>query len=175
MAQNIGNMIAASCSLGISYADRLLTDVQPEHFARFACPGGVMVTSNHPAFIFGHLSLYAPRIVEQLGGNVDAARPPKNFECLFSKDATCQDDPNGTIYPAKDIIVDTFYTGIRAALEILHSTDDELFRQENPTEGPLRDRFPTLGAMHAFYVSGHMMNHFGQMSAWRRMMGLGAC
>jgi hypothetical protein len=25
-----------------------------------------------------------------------------------------------------------------------------------------------------FYVGGHMMLHLGQLSAWRRMMGLGA-
>ena len=175
MAHNIGNMIAASCSLGITYADRLLTEVTAAQFARFAQPGGQVVTSNHPAFIFGHLSLYPGKIFDQLGGKATAVSPPESFQCLFSKEATCQDDPDATMYPAMDVIVDKFYAGYRAAVEILSDTDDATFLQVNPVEGPLRELFPTIGAMHAFYVSGHMMTHLGQMSVWRRMMGMGVC
>jgi hypothetical protein len=38
----------------------------------------------------------------------------------------------------------------------------------------MTERFPTLGSVHAFYCGGHIMMHLGQMSAWRRMMGLGS-
>ncbi len=174
MAYNIGKLIAASCSLGIVYAERMLTDVAAADFARFAQPGGQLVISNHPAFIFGHLSLYSSRIVELLGGDLAAIRPPDSFHCLFSKDAVCQDDPDGTIYPHMDAVVDRFFAGYRAAEAILHDTDDATFLRTNPTEGRLSELFPTIGAMHAFYVSGHFMGHLGQMSAWRRMMGMSA-
>ena len=174
MANNIGDMIAASCSLGVMYAERLLTDVSATDFARFARPGGQVVTSNHPAFILGHLSLYGPRIIEQLGGDASAVCLPEDFASLFAKGATCQDDPDGTIYPAMDMIVERFFRGFRAAQETLRSTDDATFMEENPEGGRLRELFPTTGAMHAFYVSGHMMFHLGQMSAWRRMMGMDA-
>ena len=173
MATNIGNMIAASCTLGVSYAERMLKDVSADDFARFA-PGRQLVTSNHAAFVFGHLALYPPRIVEHLGGDPAGIRPPSNFDGLFSKDATCQDDPNGTIYPAKDLIVDAFSNGYRVAMEVLRNTDDAVFLEPNPVPGPIQERLPTKGAMHAFYVSGHMMVHLGQLSAWRRMIGLGS-
>jgi hypothetical protein len=175
MAHDIGNMIAACCSFGIAYADRLLTDVSATHFAQFARPGGQLVESNHPAFIFGHLSLYGASIVENLGGDLAAVGPPENYPSLFSKQAVCQDDPDGNIYPAMDEIVACFYTGHRAAVAILRDTDDETFLKESPVEGRLRELFPTMGALLAFYVGGHMMTHLGQMSAWRRMMGMGAC
>jgi hypothetical protein len=173
MATNIGNMIAASCTLGLVYAERMLKDVSADDFARFARPGGQLVTSNHAAFVFGHLSLYPPRIIEHLGGDPAGILPPADFESLFSKDATCQDDPQGTVYPAKDVVVNTFFTGYQAAIESLRSADDAVFLEPNPVPGPIRERFPTKGAMHAFYVSGHMMGHLGQLSAWRRMLGLG--
>ena len=174
MANDIGHMIAASCELGVSYAERLLKDVPAKEFARFASPGGQMVTSNHAAFVLGHLSLYAPRIVEHLGGDMTGIKPPGTFEGLFAKDVTCQDDPDGTIYPDQSVIVDTFFRGHRAAIDTLRSTGDAVFLEANPVSGPIRERFPTKGAMHAFYVGGHLMVHLGQLSAWRRMIGLGA-
>ncbi len=172
MAENVGNMIAASCSLGMNYTKRLLQDVRADQFARFACPGGQTVRSNHPAFILGHLCSYGPRIVEQLGGDAAAVRPPEQFTCLFAKDSSCQDDPNGTIYPAMDVIVNHYFAGYQAAIDTLCRTDDSVLLQPNPIEGRMTELFSTMGAMHAFYVGGHLMMHLGQMSAWRRMMGL---
>jgi hypothetical protein len=40
--------------------------------------------------------------------------------------------------------------------------------------GRMTELFPTLGSLYNFYVGGHMMMHLGQISTWRRMMGLGA-
>jgi hypothetical protein len=173
MAETIGTIIAASCSLGVKYAERLLKDVPASDFARLARPGGECVASNHGAFVLGHLSLYAPRIVEQLGGDASAIRPPAEFEPLFAKDAVCRDDPDGTIYPPCEVITTAFFRSYQAAIETLRAARDESLLEPNPTTGTLRDLFPTKGAMHAFYVGGHLMLHLGQMSAWRRMMGLG--
>ena len=173
MPTTVGNIIAASRSAGMLYAERLLKDVNATDFARPARPGGHVVNANHAAFVFGHLSLYAPRIVEQLGGPVASIRPPTEFGPLFAKDSTCRDDPHGTIYPGKDAILDVFFRGYRTAIDTLRQTDDVPFSAPNPAAGPQRDVFPTMGAMLAFYAGGHLMNHLGQLSTWRRMMGLG--
>lgn len=169
----IGPMIAASAHLGLSYAERLLQDVPRDQFARFAKVGGTVIHSNHPAFIYGHLGIYAPRIVEQLGGDVGGLAPSETFLKLFSKDAQCVDDPDGSIYPGMDEIVSALKTGYTAAITSLESAPDDIFHEANPNE-PMRAKFPTIGAMHAFYVGGHFMLHMGQMSAWRRAIGLGA-
>ena len=165
-------MIAASADLGLVYAERMLTDIQAEQFARFANVDGQVIQSNHPAFIFGHLSLYSSRVVAQLGGDATEYEPSEAYVKVFSKDAKCEDDPDGTIYPPMDEVVSFCLAGYRAASEALKAADDSLFHAENPNE-VMRPRFPTLGAMLGFYVGGHFMVHMGQLSAWRRMCGMG--
>lgn len=170
MARTLGNVIADSLGVSLGYADRLLRGVPPERFARFAAPGGVTVESNHPAFIYGHLSLYAPKVLLQIGH--PAPPVPEHFDVVFSKDAECRDDPDGDLYPAKDAVLDFFHEGYRMVTAGLRSTPDEAFEKANPAEGRMRELFPTIGSVQAFYCGGHMMMHLGQMSGWRRMEGL---
>lgn len=172
MSRSLGNCIADSLELCLGYSERLLKDVTPQQFARFATPGGVMIDSNHPAFVFGHLSLYAPRILAQL--NLESPVIPDGFEAAFSKDAKCVDDPSGTTYPAMDAVVKFYFDGYRAAISALRSVSDNVLQQTNPLEGRMATLFPSLGSLQAFYCGGHMMMHLGQISAWRRMAGLGA-
>ena len=171
MPQTFGQTIADSLTVTLGYSERLLKDVSADQFARFASNADGPVNSNHPAFVYGHLSLYAPRIIADLGG--DAPAIPDGFEAVFSPDAQCQDDPDGTIYPSKDAVMEFYFKGYRAALEALPQAPDETLQLPNPNTG-MAERFPTMASMHNFYVGGHVMIHMGQLSAWRRMMGLGA-
>ena len=165
-------MISASARLGLGYAERLLKDVQPNQFSRYASVAGRVIESNHPAFIYGHLSLYACRIIDGVGGDGSAYQPAASFVEAFSKDASCVDDPDGTVYPPMDEITTALFDNYRAAIVALESAPDGVFMTENPNEA-MREKFPTTGAMHTFYVGGHFMLHMGQMSAWRRAMGMG--
>lgn len=171
MSRSFGNVIADSLKVSLGYGERLLKDVAAERFARFATPGGVVVASNHPAFIYGHLSLYAPKILLQIGH--PAPSVPDQFEIAFSKDATCRDDRDGDLYPAMDETLEFFREGYRMVSGALRSTADDVFQRPNPAEGKMRELFPTIGSVQSFYCGGHMMMHLGQMSAWRRMEGLG--
>lgn len=171
MTRSLGNIIADSLELSLSYGERLLKDVTPDKFARYATVGGVVIEANHPAFCYGHLSLYGPRILTQLG--IPGPTVPDGFEALFSKDAKCVDDPNGTVYPAMDKITSAFFDGYRAAVTTFRSLPDSALQVPNPMEGPQAVRFPALGSLQNFYAGGHIMMHLGQISTWRRMMGLG--
>lgn len=170
----IGEIIAASNDMGIGYAERLLTDIKAEDFGKFARPGGEVVTSNHPAFIYGHLSLYPKKVISNLDQDASSVEPSEAYTELFSPKATCVDDPDATIYPAKDELVEKMVVGYRKVSEALRAADDDLFTRENPAEGRMKELFPTNGAALGFYVGGHVMIHMGQLSAWRRAMGLGA-
>ena len=174
MSRSIGHTIGDSLSLSLSYGHRMLTGVTPLIFARYAAPGGLVIESNHPAFVYGHLSLYGSRVIEQLGGDASSVTPSAKFQELFSKDAKCQDDPSGTIYPGQDEITEAFFKSYETCLDALRHAPDEAFQQPNPSGGRMTELFPTLGSMQAFYVGGHIMMHMGQISAWRRMVGLGA-
>ena len=173
MPRSMGNNIADSLELGLGYAERMLVGVTPQQFARLAAPGGARVESNHAAFVYGHLSLYPPQILAQLGEDPSDIAPPESFPEVFSKDATCQDDPDGSIYPEMQEITETFFSGYRCALDLFRTVDDELLQRPNPLGGGMSERFPVLASMHGFYVGGHLMLHLGQVSAWRRMWGLG--
>jgi hypothetical protein len=168
---NYGPMIADSCRLSLAYAERLLKDIPAERFARLATVGDEVVQSNHPAFIYGHLSLYPCRIVAELGHDASSIKPTEAYVKSFDHNAKCVDDSEGSIYPAMDEITDRFFAAHRLALDVLMTADDSLFKQMNPNEA-MRGKFATIGSMHGFYVGGHIMIHMGQLSAWRRMIGL---
>jgi len=167
----IGPMIADSARLGLGYAERLLTAIPDAQFGRFATVGGQMVQSNHPAFIFGHLSLYPCRIVADLGHDASSIKPTDSYTDVFGHTAKCVDDADSSVYPSKDEIIERFFTAHRLAIDVLQTADDALFTVPNPNEA-MRGKFATTGAMHGFYLGGHLMLHIGQLSAWRRMIGL---
>ena len=72
-----------------------------------------------------------------------------------------------------DETVETFRSGYANAMTALREASDDTLQQANPAEGRMAELFPTLGSMHGFYVGGHIMMHMGQLSAWRRMQGMG--
>lgn len=172
MSQQFGKMIAASAKLALGYIDRLTADIPEDAFGKLATAGDQTVDANHPAFIFGHLALYPSRIVADLGGDASAIAPTDADNELFSPAAKCVDDSDGTRYPSKEALLEKTRAAYHAAIEALESADDEVFAKENPNER-MREKFPTIGAMHAFYVGGHTMMHIGQLSTWRRVMGMG--
>ena len=161
----------ARMALGLS--ELLIKDVKPEIFARKPSVGGKVIQANHAAFNFGHLALYPARWLAALGLDGSKLAPPTGFEDLFAAGKECRDDPEGTIYPAMNAVMETFFSSHRAALEVIKGVDDAVFAKPNPREAS-RERLPTLGAAMIFYSSSHMMIHLGQVSTWRRCFGLGS-
>ena len=168
----VGALIADAATVGMRHAKRILESIPAERFARMASPGGQLVHANHPAFNVGHLTLYPVKVLELLGVDSAPATPPTNYPALFSKDAQCIDDSDGTIYPAKAELLDVMFRSYDAALAALRSCDDAQLLAPNPVDTPIKGICPTLGSMLAFYVTGHVMGHLGQLSTWRRMEGL---
>jgi hypothetical protein len=166
---SIGSMIADAAAMGPRYARRLAVGIPADRFARFAAPAGETIQANHPAFILGHLSLYPLKVVELLGGDISKVTPPSNYESLFSKDAKCQDDPDGAVYPDGASITAFFEQSYAAAIEALRGASDSQLSAPNPVDSPMKEIFPTLGSMLTFYLTGHVMLHMGQLSTWRRM------
>ena len=172
MHRSIGNIIADTLELSLGYSERLLSGISPERFSRFADVGGVIIHSNHPCFIYGHLSLYAPRVTEQLGQSAIAVSD--RFSKVFSKDSICVDDPSSDYYPPFMEVISFFRDSYRQSVAALRASSDSLLDQPNPSAGRMAELFPTLGSLHNFYCGGHIMSHLGQLSAWRRMERLGS-
>ncbi len=168
----IGQILAASGGLGQLYARRLLNGVTPDNYARLARPGGPVVQSNHAAFVLGHLDLYPAKIFERLGRPAGATACPASYPALFAAGAECRDDPDGTLYPPLAELTTRFFDGYAAALSVVSEAADEALLAPHPGDGGPPKLFLTIGSMLGFYISGHVMSHLGQLSAWRRCLGL---
>src|SRR5690606_15678959 len=105
-------------------------------------------------------------------GREDLARTDARCEELFSPLTSCEDDPRGAVYPALSAVAARYRERTDAFLEFLKTVDDASLSAINPSEAQ-RERFPTKGSLVAFLLQGHTMMHLGQLSAWRRVMGMG--
>lgn len=164
----IATVVVPGMKMMLGLADLLAKDIPASEFGRQ--PAGVKM--NSPAFNYGHLSIYPDRGFEMIG-RPELARHDQKWVDLFAAGKECVDDPTGSVYPSMDAIMERFRARHAALLEVLPSVSDEVMMGPNPNER-LRDRLPTVGSVMAFIVSAHPMNHLGQVSAWRRMKGLGS-
>ncbi|HEX2839020.1 MAG TPA: DinB family protein [Phycisphaerales bacterium] len=168
-AQNI----AAACKISRGYAERILVGVKPEQFARKAVVNGTTIDANHPAWVFGHLATYPAKLAAMVGLDPAKFAAPANFEAIFKDGTPCQDDPSGTIYPSMESVTTAFFRTHDALIEALGSVDDAKLIEPTPDE-KARARFPLLGGRVLFMANNHIMMHMGQVSTWRRCMGMPA-
>ncbi|RMH27751.1 MAG: DinB family protein [Planctomycetota bacterium] len=158
--------IVPPCRLALGLFEKALADIPAERFARK--PEGV--NTNHPAWIIGHLSVYTDNVLEMIGRG-ELADPAGAKKDLFDANTECRDDADGSIYPPKDELVASFVKRFNTALDALAGADDATLAQPNTFFA--QEAIPTVGGLCNFLLAHHMMMHFGQVSAWRRMMGLG--
>lgn len=173
----IGEMLAVSAKRCIGFGEAMTKGVTSEIAARkptgFRDGKPFVIETNHPLFLFGHLSLYPSRLWSMQGlGDGPVAPSPKYLE-LFKAGSPCVDDAKGDVYPAWDEVLAKYRTGYEAAMKMLPGVADEVFFRENPMAAN-REIFPTVGSALAFYFTSHTMVHFGQISTWRRCFGLGS-
>jgi len=155
-------------------ADALLKDIPAHSFARFPEAGGQTIRTNHPAFIFGHLSLYPVKQLEILGIDAPEIAVPEGFAEVFENGIECKDDPDGSIYPPMDTITGYFNLAHDTAITRLAQIDDDTLNTPFTGDAWYVDAMRTPASMIIFMLHDHYMFHLGQVSAWRRCMGLGS-
>lgn len=171
---NIGKTIAMAGQFSVIYGESMLKDVTPAMFARQPHVNGKHIVCNHPAWVYGHLGIYSSRCMELMGKPLGPTAKPAGFEDLFKNGTECKDDPAGSIYPKMEQITSLYLSGYKAVLATLPEVADEVFLRENPGTGRIKELCPTIGGVVAFLMTGHPMSHLGQVSTWRRCMGLGS-
>lgn len=156
------------------YAERLLVGITPAQFARFprfATTPPTVIKTNHAAFVYGHLALYPARVVVIMGGDAAPFAAPPSYEPVLKAGVDCVDDERGATYAPMSEIVSVYTKGYASVIEYVAKAKDELLGQV-PTDERARQNFPTIGAATNFLLNNHVMMHLGQVSAWRRCMGL---
>lgn len=156
----------------LDYARRLLVGITPANAARLPNLGGKIIQTNHAAFCLGHLALYPSRVITYLGRDPQPVAVPENWNALFGSGAACVDDATGQHYPALDEITQRFFDGYTAAIAAVEKADETAFAQPIPDER-YAQIFGTIGALATMMLGQHVSLHLGQLSAWRRCMGLG--
>lgn len=166
-------LIVTAGKISRGYSERLLAGIAAPQFARKANVNGQVIDSNHAAWVYGHLATYPAKVAAMVGLDAAKCAAPASFEELFKDGTACQDDASGSIYPAMEQITAAFFKTHDALFETLGGIDDAKLLV--PTEDEkVRVRWPNTGGRVLFMCNNHIMMHMGQVSAWRRMMGLAA-
>ena len=152
-------------------AQGLAASIPADRFGRLCAGVSGPVQANHPAWVFGHLCLYPGRVATLLGVDAGEVLPPDGWEELFGPGAACVDDPEGSVYPGKDELLERYAALHDAVRGVIADVDDAKWAEETPVER-YRGRFPTVLTAVAFLMGSHAMLHLGQVSTWRRVEGL---
>ena len=140
--------------------NKLVAELTPEQMVEQPRPG-----MNHPAWILGHLTLPRFWCKDRLGLQVTV---PQDWVDKFNMGSTPVADVSR--YPAKAELL--------AALEETHRvmeaglrgmTEEQLMA---PADERIRHVFPHVGDGLVGLVTTHESFHIGQLSAWRRAMGM---
>jgi hypothetical protein len=170
---SFANEIVRVAGPSLWMGQQLLKDVKPAIFARKPLAAGKSIDTNHPAFVYGHLSLYPAKLMQAMDLDPSSGAVPPAYAELFEAGKQCHDDPNGQIYPPMEEVTGNFFRAYNAVVEGIKTLPDETFARPTPGEGRMKEMFPQVGGFLLFMLGSHPMLHLGQVSAWRRFYGLG--
>ena len=153
--------VLAAYGFNLWFAKKAVEDLTDEQMCQQPKPG-----MNHAAWVLGHLVMERIFLKDLLKIEQGA---PEGWEALF----TTKSVPMAEVgkYPKKEELIarlDETHALVEAAF--LKTTDEQLDK-ETPHEG-LRKRFPKVGDVIVGLMTAHSGFHVGQLSAWRRAMGL---
>ncbi len=166
----IGTIITTATERVAGLGAGLLKDIDASKAARM--PEGI--NCNHPVFVYGHLSIYPQMVMGMLGQEAGETAVPESYNDLFMHGVECKDDTDGSIYPSLDEVVANCTRAYEALIAYAKNADDNLLVKDIEGNEGFKDAFGTNAAMIMFLIHDHPMFHYGQVSTWRRAMGLGS-
>ena len=164
---NAADLIVPTARMSLGYLLSLTKDVPADRWADCGVDG-----MNHPAFLFGHLAIYGNRVLAKF-----MDRPDLVVECPFDEaavegGAVCVSD--ASLYAPMDVVVPYLTERYETAIETVSTVSPERWAAPNPAGGGFAEMLPTVGAAVNFMLGHHIMMHAGQVSHWRRGIGLGS-
>jgi hypothetical protein len=153
--------IICSYSCTLDYLRQLVTDVSDELLIR-----QTSWVVNHPAWVIGHLVYSCEAIGGEMGMNPWL---PSDWAKRFGTGSAPVEGKEN--YPSKQELLDALPDGQRRV------TDRLIVLGEQGLSAPLPDEqyraiFPTIGHAVLHILTVHAAIHVGQVTVWRRAMGL---
>jgi len=145
-----------------AYALRLVGDLTEAQFIAQPVPGR---TLNHPAWVLSHLTLYTTIAAAMLR--------EQPFEDPADHRFGARSEPLAEVaaYPPSDVLIQQYRAAHEAAEAALVGAREGVLDAPTPLER-WRPLHPTTGDMLVTLMVKHESSHLGQLSAWRRAMGL---
>lgn len=128
-----------------------------------AQPNGIL---NHPAWVVGHLTYTC----QLLGGVIGIPEwLPDDWAKRFGPGSAPVADVN--LYETKDAALEILCDARERIAQAINQLSDSHLDEPFPDESYL-DIFPTVRHALTQVLVGHTANHIGQVSVWRKAMGL---
>lgn len=142
------------------YGKLLVEDLEPAQLVARPLPD-----MNHAAWIFCHLGAYFPVIIALL--------EKRTFDDPRDHEFGMQSSPVADLaaYPAKEKLIENFLAGHADVITALNNADDDVFESPQTLER-WKQPMPKAGMALSFLMLAHEGIHLGQLSAWRRALGM---
>jgi hypothetical protein len=156
------NPLLHTWSLNLGYAQRLVADIPDEQMAVQPAP-----EMNHAAWVLGHLACTADMLGSMLGLEPVC---PADWPALFDWNSSPLSESSR--YPTKATLLRALEESHAQIAATLPGVPASRWSEATPLEA-VRGFLPTLGDCFVFVLAAHENMHLGQLSAWRRVQGLG--
>ena len=142
----------------LGHVESLVKDLTDEQMV--SQPNGVV---NHPAWTLRHLASSSNFLATTLG--LESGTPAE-------WDARADGVPSGNAsdFPSKDELLAALKAQHERVAEAVSNADPALFAKDSDEQ--MRSYFPKVGDLVDYMLTAHEGTHIGQISAWRRAMGL---
>jgi hypothetical protein len=138
-------------------------DIDDKKLADLPAPG-----VNHPAWILTHLAICTDYAARLLG---EPTRCPKEWHQRCAPGSTVS--PERSYYASKQELLTTLEAGHSCVSEAVAKATDEALLQPHGSQFVfIKNNFPTTGDLVCHLMTTHTGFHLGQLSMWRRMMGM---
>jgi uncharacterized damage-inducible protein DinB len=153
--------VLRAAKVNSDYAQKLVADIPDDKMAEQPAPG-----MNHAAWVLGHLTFVADSMIRVFDQPFSM---PKEWIELFNLASRPSGDR--ARYPSKAALLDAYEKAYARLTEAVRAAPSELLDTEFPNP-KLRAQLPTIGVAMVHILTSHHGLHLGQLSAWRRAMGM---
>jgi uncharacterized damage-inducible protein DinB len=150
-----------AAAVNSEYCHKLVADLPDELMAEQPFPG-----MNHAAWVLGHLTFVADSMIRVFDLPFEMPKERAELFNLASKPI----NERGR-YPSKADLLAAYDKAYARITETVKNASAESLDREFPNP-KLRAQLPTVGVAMVHVLTSHHALHLGQLSAWRRALGL---
>jgi hypothetical protein len=147
--------------INVEYAKKLVADIPKEKMCEQPAPG-----MNHAAWVLGHLAFVADSMI-----GVFDQKPSMSPEWKALFNLSSKPTADRAVYPSKAELLAAHERAYARLSTAVSAASEESLEREFPNP-KLRGALPTVGIAMVHILGSHHGLHLGQLSAWRRALGL---